>query len=239
MPGVIGYIDVCSTREQLGTSGGETWCTWFLNPPRRTREPQAYIVEYAAGRPLGLHYHDADEFQVVLAGSGTMGQHELRPGVVHFARAYTGYGPIVAGPNGLSVMTLRAERDSSGPQFLPDKLDALRSVQYRRPWQAWSQALFDEAAELVVELSFSQTGAGPGFGGYLVIAPPRKKLNMPECTEAKGHYALLLEGSAFAEGREHQATAIEFAPAGQVLQSWSAGNCGARVLLLRFPSAPD
>jgi hypothetical protein len=34
-----------------------------------------------------------DEFQEVVAGSGSLGKHPLAAGALHFAEAYTPYGP--------------------------------------------------------------------------------------------------------------------------------------------------
>jgi hypothetical protein len=81
-------------------------------------------------------------FQVIVSGDGTLGTHAVRPCSVHFARAHTPYGPITAGPNGLSWLTIRARRDAEGAQFLPEKRDQLEQVTWRNPWQISQDSVF-------------------------------------------------------------------------------------------------
>jgi hypothetical protein len=72
-----------------------------------------------------LHFHTQNQFQVFIEGSGSFGRHQISPYIVHYAGAFTGYGPIVAGSEGLEYLTLRAVRDL-GAQFLPDKMPSLK-----------------------------------------------------------------------------------------------------------------
>ena len=48
------------------------------------------------------HFHHVDQFQVIVAGGGRLGTHGVEPLAVHYAGAYTAYGPIVAGAQGVS-----------------------------------------------------------------------------------------------------------------------------------------
>lgn len=71
--------------------------------------PQAYLVRQSAPE-LGAHFHEVDQFQVVVDGAGTLGRDPVRRGVLHYADAYTVYGPIRTGPGGgLAYLTLRLE----------------------------------------------------------------------------------------------------------------------------------
>src|SRR5207253_2057071 len=65
MPAFLSLDRVQDTREQLGV-GRSVWRTWFLNPPPGTREPQAFLIEYGPGFVLQTHFHDVDEYQVVV-----------------------------------------------------------------------------------------------------------------------------------------------------------------------------
>ena len=83
-------------------------------------EPQAFLVEMPEpGSVIPPHFHREDEFQVVVAGNGSLGKHALEGVAVHFADAYTPYGPIRVGPAGLTFFTLRARADP-GAEYMPD-----------------------------------------------------------------------------------------------------------------------
>ena len=51
--------------------------------------PMAFLVEQDADAVVGAHYHQADQFQVVVGGSGRLGAHGVAAGAVHFAGAWT------------------------------------------------------------------------------------------------------------------------------------------------------
>jgi hypothetical protein len=73
---------------------------------------------------LDPHFHTQNQFQVVMGGSGWLGQHEVGSGSVHYAGAYTGYGPVVAGPEGLHYFTVRAVCET-GAHFVATARDKM------------------------------------------------------------------------------------------------------------------
>ena len=57
--------------------------------------PQAFVVEMLQpNAKLEAHFHDVDQFQVVVRGEGKLGRYALRPITIHYADA----APIVAPP---------------------------------------------------------------------------------------------------------------------------------------------
>ncbi|MES2415622.1 MAG: hypothetical protein V4614_17650 [Pseudomonadota bacterium] len=97
---------------------------WLLPPQDSPKSPTIFLVEQPPGSVLRTHFHTQNEFQVFVAGSGWMGKSEVRPLVCHYASAYTGYGPITAGPEGLSYFTIRAVLET-GAFFVPDDRDRM------------------------------------------------------------------------------------------------------------------
>jgi len=87
--------------------------------------PQSYLIKQLPLVTNPLHFHTQNQFQVFIEGTGSFGRHAVNPYVVHYAGAFTGYGPIIAGPQGLQYLTLRASRDL-GAQFLPEKMENLK-----------------------------------------------------------------------------------------------------------------
>ncbi len=63
--------------------------------------PLAFIVRSKPGGYLRPHFHTCDQFQVFVGGSGKIGRHDFRIGSLHYADAYTPYGPIES-PEGVS-----------------------------------------------------------------------------------------------------------------------------------------
>ena len=101
-----------------GGTGGEHWRTDFLGKRSdgeiRDHQPQAFLIEMQANEVIVPHFHEVDQFQVFVSGSGSLGRDRdaAQPLTVHYADHHTGYGPINAGPQGYSYFTLRARSDS-------------------------------------------------------------------------------------------------------------------------------
>lgn len=69
--------------------------------------PTVFLVEQGADILLQPHFHRQNQFQLFVAGDGTIGSEPIRPITLHYAGAYTGYGPIKSGPGGLKYFTIR------------------------------------------------------------------------------------------------------------------------------------
>lgn len=82
--------------------------------------PQVFLVDYPAeaGVAVRPHFHSVDQFQVFWRG-GRVGKHEIGRLMVHYADAYTSYGPIVDDGDGVTYLTVRARPDS-GPKYMPE-----------------------------------------------------------------------------------------------------------------------
>lgn len=96
-----------------------------------TLNPQAFQVDFDPGHHTGAHFHLADQFQVFIAGNGSIGKTVVKPVSVHYAGGYSPYGPLVGGPDGLTYYTLRNAYDN-GIHFMPQSREKLRAGN-RRP----------------------------------------------------------------------------------------------------------
>jgi hypothetical protein len=95
--------------------------------------PMAFLVEQDPGSTANAHYHQQDQFQLVVSGHGTLGLHDIAPVTVHFTGAYTAYGPIRASQqDGVWYFTLRNGFDP-GARFMTrsENRAALRTIQGR------------------------------------------------------------------------------------------------------------
>lgn len=121
----------------------------------------------APGSPGGesrysaAHFHEVDQFQVIMEGSGDFGRHPVKPYSVHFARAYTPYGPLQS-DKGTSwgFMFLRSRLDS-GAQRFPGSLAKLKRIPNRKPWQATAEARFPQAGSAVSTMDVPDSWSYP------------------------------------------------------------------------------
>jgi hypothetical protein len=110
------HSEVAATRvpTQLGR-----FATDFFGVHKENRPgPQAYLIETPPGGVIKPHFHGANQYQLTVAGEGTIGKHKLVPGSLHYADAYTPYGPVLSGPQGLSFFTLR-QSSYVGSHYMP------------------------------------------------------------------------------------------------------------------------
>jgi len=125
-----------STRRRQTPTG---WNTAYIGANRYTLPPDekppaedaphpvAFLVEKGPGAVTRPHFHQADQFQVVVAGRGMLGDHDFSDGAVHYADAYSAYGPIVAGKSGIWWFTLRNRWDP-GARYMPAEREALNAA---------------------------------------------------------------------------------------------------------------
>ncbi|MGZ0190013.1 MAG: hypothetical protein ACKVH0_18750, partial [Alphaproteobacteria bacterium] len=70
--------------------------------------PQAFLVDRLyPGARIDPHFHDIDQFQVVVEGDCSMGKKVAEPVTFQYADAFTPYGPIVGAESGFAFFTLR------------------------------------------------------------------------------------------------------------------------------------
>src|SRR5436190_484484 len=97
--------------------------------------PTAALNRYEGRKISNAHFHDVDQFQVIVEGSGDFGRHPVKPYYVHFSRAHTPYGPLQSKPDsGWGFIVLRARFDP-GAQRFPWALAKLKEIAGRHAWQ--------------------------------------------------------------------------------------------------------
>jgi hypothetical protein len=84
--------------------------SYIGTPGSMAEGAQAFLVERPYPNPVvAPHFHDIDQFQVIVAGDGRMGKKEVKPITFQYADAFTPYGPIVGRDDGISFFTLPAQ----------------------------------------------------------------------------------------------------------------------------------
>lgn len=192
--------------------------------------PQIFLVDYP-GKPgvaVRPHFHSVDQFQVFWKGE-SVGRHNIRPYFVHYADAYTSYGPIVDNGDGVTYMTVRVRPDS-GPKYMPESRDQRPTGSSGRQLTVRSDAVALDGAEWLL---------GP-FDDGLAVRIARMRAG-EELTagqpDGDGTVYLLLEGTLANPGNGATRSAITVIAAGpgEAVSGWQAAGDGAVVLGLGFP----
>ena len=71
--------------------------------------PTVFKVYYPPGCKVEAHTHECDYSEIVLEGSQKVGNEWLHPGDIRVGMANRGYGPLVAGDEGATVLVIFAD----------------------------------------------------------------------------------------------------------------------------------
>jgi len=240
MPLVKAYDEVENPRiERTLPNGHFAWRTDFIKRPedKSIDTPMAFLAEGSAHRVLRAHFHTVDQFQVMYNGSGTLGKHPAAPGVVHFSRAYTPYGPITYSDKGLGFITLRAHRDP-GAQYMPESRDVLEKVAERTPWQITVVPDFELALGergVAMKALDGLTGHADGLGGWSVKMAPGVKAYAPDPSKGDGQYIVVMKGGVLHERKLRTDLTIIWVSNNEGPFELVAGPEGMEGLILNFP----
>ena len=254
------HAEVVNRRfSRQSASGALIWRTEFFGPPPspatssslaaagaleyrdpqpgERREPQAFLVEQEPGAVVNPHFHFVDQFQVVAAGYGSLGRHDVAPLSVHFAAGSTGYGPITPGPEGLSYFTFRAAADETGAQYLPESKERLRpgvrrNVFCERILQAEPEQLARRVDSALEPLLQEERGLAVF---YMRIAPGQV-MQAPDPAAGSGVSMLVARGAVTLHAKEYAAWSCLYVAGEEPAPTMRAGAGGAEVLVLRFPT---
>lgn len=229
------------------------WSTPFIGANRYTirpgdpipaadaLHPVAFLVERGPGGITHPHFHQADQYQVVVSGYGKLGPHETGTVAVHYTDAYSAYGPIVAAGDGIAWFTLRNCWDP-GAKYMAD-LDSraeLRASRGRHThWETTTEPVPPLAAadlKATAALAREQVLEGEhGLATWRYRIPAGGTLTGPEPGNAGGQFWLVLGGtlSTAGSGALGVNSTIFVGPQDGPLAA-SAGPDGAEALCLQF-----
>lgn len=224
-------------------NGAERWRTDFLGihgTGKVGAEPQAFLVEMQSNDEIQPHFHEVDQFQVFVAGSGGMGRGEaIQPVTIHYADRYTGYGPIFSGPQGYSYFTLRARTDSS-PIYLhhADYREKLKPSQKRH---GSSQAALSTTPVLMhrTAATCETVMGGPqqysdGLAAFMLRAGADMPMSRCDPRDSDGQFYLVLNGSLEMKGKSYPAWSTIFVGPDEAVPEARAEAQGCEALVLQF-----
>jgi hypothetical protein len=195
--------------------------------------PMAFLVEQDPGTTATSHYHQQDQFQLVVNGEATMGLHEVRPVTVHFSGAHTAYGPIRANQDaGVWYFSLRNGFDP-GARFMSmaENRIALRSVPGRRHREAVAGPLASPTAP-------AETLLGPepdGMAAWRYTLAANEAVVGPAPASGRGQYWVVTGGTLMHDGERLPALSCAFVCPDDAPFQAVAGPDGLEVVAMQFP----
>lgn len=207
---------------------------WLESEPG-TLSPTAFLVEQGPHSVLPTHFHVQNEFQVVVRGSGTFGRHPVRSIGVHYAGAYTGYGPIIAGEEGLAYFTIRSVLES-GAFFLPQEREDLKpGPRLQRYGEPIDLAGEDDLRSLSAPVARDVIPCEGGMVARTWLLPPGAPLtDMPD-PASTGHFVMVLSGSLVHAGSSLRHLEMVFVSPDETAAHLAAGPDGVHLLLMQIP----
>lgn len=198
--------------------------------------PQAFVVKLPEpGGRFGSHFHDIDQFQIVVGGRGRIGKEEWLPGSVHYADAFTPYGPIVGDETGgLAYLTLRIVT-AGGLFLMPDSRDMLQGARGRNVHATFEHDIpppdpGHRDARVLMQLEPDGV-----FCAGIRLGPGTPLTQLGR--NVSGQYYVVFSGSIVTCEGTLGPMGLLFLDADEAMPDVQAGDGGCELLLLEFPSA--
>ena len=232
---------------------GNGWITSFIGKNRNTLKeneaapaadivyPMAFLVEKDAAAIVRPHFHQADQYQIVVQGGGRLGVHDVGNVSVHYTDAYSAYGPIVAAEEGIAWFTLRNAWDP-GARYMPAERQLLRDsrakFQHREatcgPLAPLSEAELFTLTSVKGEAVIEETKDGLGTWRYIV--PPNGVARGPDPSSGGGQFWVISAGTAQVPGGALlPVRSCVFAGPDDAALAMTAGPAGADLICMQFP----
>jgi hypothetical protein len=195
--------------------------------------PTCFLVEQAANSIVEPHFHQADQFQVFVAGEGTLGKHTIAPVVVHYVNAFTPYGPIKSHSDGIHYFTLRNGYDP-GARFLPGAVKELPRVA-RRHATSKPSPLGQGPGPSGTEWTNLLEGEADGLAAYHVKLAGGRSQSVGGDRAGGGEFWVVLRGSLELGTKSLSAYSCLHRRADEERPVAHAGREGAELVVLQFP----
>jgi hypothetical protein len=200
----------------------------FGNVFKKLDGPQVFHVHQFAFNVTDPHFHEVAQFQVFTAGHGLLGRKPVQTPALHYADAWTSYGPIAAGAHGIHYFTARVRADV-GAKYMPESRLGKRE-RSRRHFTV--DLLASDAAPCSLRSVLPEQE--DGLAAYEVRAAPGELLALP-VLRGSGRLVTVLHGSVVTAGEEwaQWSWGLEVGST----RDCQAGANGAAVLCLDYPRA--
>lgn len=198
--------------------------------------PHGYLVRTPKNDAIKAHFHRVDQFQLFYGASGARYKATaLEPGqlMVHYADAYSTYGPIHIGDNDMDYFTLRARLDRF-TAYMPAGRDELVHTSRHRNIYKNLDAEFDPdrpGTETIIEPDHDRLAA------YRIRAGRGRAVSPPSSAGSCGQYYCILNGAAQHNGQTLGPRSLAWiGPDHAPLQLTADADVGLDMLVFQFPN---
>ncbi len=235
---VLGRRQNGDKRRRVLDVGGSVFhkSEWLETPDDRTLSPTCFLVEQPANSTLVPHFHRQNQFQLFVGGGGTIGAHPLNTVTVHYAGSYTGYGPLVAGPEGIQYFTIRTVLESGMIPVSTGRDQMVRGPK-RHATAGPIATLSADALRALgrVEQSELIAPAPDGLAAVVSALPPNASLVTPPAPGSQGQFVFVIAGSLRHQGVELGLWEHLFISSDEPAVTLTAGAQGAQIVAMHSP----
>jgi hypothetical protein len=230
-------------------TGIEHWGSSYFGPRYSTAEvssaPQALMTQMSPGETILPHFHGVTQFQIFPSGAGVMGKTEVQPLMLQYKDHHSAYGPLVAGPHGLTFIALRNRTGDSAPVYLnkPGYREKLKPSK-RRNWISPHIALSTRPVlqfrkEVSWEPVFEPEKIVDDMSAQLLRLGGNMSVMGPDPGVGGGYYVFVANGALEVDGRTLPPWSMVFVEANADTFEIKAGGIGLEALVMRFPGDED
>ncbi|MEZ5853896.1 MAG: hypothetical protein R3D67_03805 [Hyphomicrobiaceae bacterium] len=199
--------------------------------------PQGFLVHQPPNATTPAHFHEPNQFQVFVGGSGRLGAAPAKPLTIQYANGHTPYGPIVASEEGVQYFTLRRSWDP-GAKYLPASAHLLRKGNQRTRIKGGLE-VGDEAQRRARTAINHETIFEPeadGLAAWMWRVPPGAVATLPDPSSGGGQYLIVVGGTMETDGNASlDRLSTVFVSADEPALSLTAGDDGLDLLVLQYP----
>jgi len=204
--------------------------------------PQAFLLEMSPQQKLVSHFHEVDQFQIFVGGSGTIGRNKpaTLSNTMHYADHHTGYGPIVASAQGFSYFTLRAQTDAGAVEIdkpgYREKLKPSKKRHFLAPIALSTEPVLASRTETVLEPMIpDQEKFDDCLGAYVLRVGPGMQATGPDPRGSGGQYFLVLNGGMQFGGADYPLWSLLFVGPDDAPCTFTAGRGGVEMFVGQYP----
>ena len=186
---------------------------WMESGEDSLHSPTVFLAEQPPNCELTPHFHRQNQFQLFVEGEGSIGQERIGPVTVHYAGAYTGYGPILSGDAWLKYFTIRSIFDTGLTPTAEWREKMIRGPKRHAKASAGQPLTVEQLRALEGVVRETLIAADAGLGAERFRLPPRTVQRLRPIAGSDGQFIFVLAGTALVEGNTLSLWESAFLPA--------------------------
>jgi anti-sigma factor ChrR (cupin superfamily) len=114
------HIFAANVEWRAGSDDGIQYARFRMDEANPS-SPTMILSKFEPGVRVPAHTHDTSYFEYIIEGEQAVGKQTFAKGDIRLVKGGTGYGPIVVGPNGCTVLIVFEDGSRSMLETLPRK----------------------------------------------------------------------------------------------------------------------